>query len=181
MEQSDKNLDCVAEIYKEIELLDRLLYNLNKVLDSAQPNLEGKLTIRFWQTHTADKMLNPVIISRSRLKEKYPRKVQEKYLSGKALSKGKFFRNYESTKELLKLASELLTYRKKLKEVLTIVEKRARQTLNGNYGKLMGIESLVIRLDTDVRRRLVEDNLEDYHQELGKPIFKDNLKVIVFR
>ncbi len=98
-------------------------------------------------------------------------------MSGKALSRGPFFRNYESTKDLLKLASELLTYRKKLKEVIAMVEMRARATLNGNYGKLMGIESLVIRLDTDVRRRLVEDDLDDYHQELGKPIFKDNLKV----
>lgn len=175
MNPSDKNLDCVAEIYKELELLDRLLYNLNKVLDSAQPNLEGKLSIRFWKTHSTDERLNPVIIARSKLKEKYPRKVQEKYLSGKALSRGPFIRNYESTKELLKLASKLLTYRKKLKEVIAIVEMRARATLNGNYGKLMGIESLVIRLDTDVRRRLVEDDLEDYHQELGKPIFLANV------
>lgn len=175
MNPSDKNLDCVAEIYKELELLDRLLYNLNKVLDSAQPNLEGKLSIRFWKTQSDSELLNPVIIARPKLKEKYPRKVQEKYLSGKALSRGSFFRNYESTKELLKLASELLTYRKKLKEVLAIVEMRARATLNGNYGKLMGIESLVIRLDINVRRRLVEDDLEDYHQELGKPIFLANV------
>ena len=175
MKARDKTLDNLSKIYEEIDLLDRLLFKLDNALDSSQPNCAGKLSIKFWVTQSSSDNQEPVVIVRTATRTKYPKKVQEKYLSGKALSRGPFARNYESTKELLKIASELLTYRRKLKEAITIIENKLRGTINGNYGRLMDAESLIIEIDKTVYAKLSEDELEDYHQELGKPIFKVNI------
>ena len=165
-------MNSYARLQQELEIVDRLLIKIDRVLDSAQPNLPGKIRIFFWHTHGQKKETEPVIVRRSKTKTKYPDKIQEKFLARRALSKGLFQRNHESTKSLLKLTSELLAYRKRIKDCITETENRTRGILNGNHGRTRDAEMSVIRLDRDVYARLEADGLEDYHQEIGEQIFK---------
>lgn len=170
---SNRQENYLDALKQELALCDRLLYKLGRALDSSQPSLPGKLTIRAWLTQGANKPEEPVIIVQTKERTKYPQRVEEKYLGMKAISRGPFGRNYHYTKELLGTASELFAYRKRLKEVIRTIEMSARSTLNGNRGKLREAEEKVIRLDKDILKKLTEDGLDDYHNAIGPKIFTD--------
>jgi len=171
MNMNNRQENYLDDLKKELALCDRLLYKLGRALDSSQPSLPGKLTIRAWLTQGSNKPEEPVIIVQTKEKTKYPKRVEEKYLGIKAISRGPFARNHHLTKELLGVASELFSYRKRLKEVIRIIEMSARSTINGNRGKLREAEEKVIRLDRIILEMLTEDGLDEYHNNIGPKIF----------
>lgn len=151
--------------------IDALLVKIDNVLDGAQPNLAGKIRIKFWHSHGKDKPTEPFLVSRTEEPTKIPKRISELHLAKKAKCRGEFSKNYFTTYYLLRLTSELLSYRKRLKALICTIENRARATLNANYYRLVEAEKNIIKMDKVIFTYLKAEGKEDYYRPIGKPIF----------
>jgi hypothetical protein len=151
--------------------IDALLVKIDNVLDGAQPNLEGKIRIKFWHPHGKDKPTEPFLVSRTEEPTKIPKRISELHLAKKAKCRGEFSDNYMTTYSLLRLTSELLSYRKRLKALICTIENRARSTLNANYYRLVEAEKNIIKMDKIICAHLNDKDMEGYYRTIGKPIF----------
>ncbi|MDD2934802.1 MAG: hypothetical protein PHO76_13045 [Methylotenera sp.] len=155
----------------EMSQIDTLLVKIDNVLDSAQPNLAGKIRIKFWHSHGKDKPQEPFLVSRTKEPTKIPKRISELHLAKKAKCRGEFSDNYMTTYALLCLTAELLSYRKRLKSLISNIESRARATLNGNYYRLIQAEKDIIKMDKVICTHLNAEGKEGYYRPIGKPIF----------
>lgn len=161
------NLDAFKN---ELSTIDATLVKIDKILDSAQPNLPGKIRIKFWFSRGHDKPAEPFIVERTQVPTKIPLRITELNLARRAKSRGLFAKNYMSTYALLTLASELLTYRKRIKKLINEFENRARGTLNGNANRLHEAKKELLILDQKVYNNLLAHGKEGYYKPIGNPL-----------
>lgn len=164
-------MNCLDNLKVEMSQIDALLIKIDCVLDGAQPNLAGKIRIKFWHAHGKDKPTEPFLVSRTEEPTKIPQRICELHLAKKAKCRGKFSDNYMTTYSLLRLTSELLSYRKRLKALICTVESRARATLNANYYRLVEAEKSIIKMDKVIYMYLKAEGKEGYYRPIGKSVF----------
>lgn len=161
-----ENITILKEKLIEVDLIIR---NLDSVLDSCQPNLEGKIRIFYWKTHGRRGKAEPVIVRRTKNIKPFSERLDLKDLNRRALSTRQFSRNYPITKQALKIASEMLRYRSTLVSTINEVERKVRCVLVGNKYKSSAGLTKLISLDAQVRFNLERDDLIEYY----KPIESD--------
>lgn len=153
----------------ELNHADDLLFKIDRVLDSAQPNIEGKIRIKFWRVNGR---LEPNLVVRTKKRTSFPKKINISNLVKRAKSSGEFSKNYQITYQLLSLTCEVWKYRLRLKSLITNIESRVRSTVNGNFQRLGNAEKILIGLDKDIFEYLKENGKEGYYKSIQEPFLE---------
>ena len=125
-----KDTNTLIALNEEINRIDRLLLDLNKVLFITQPYGKDHIGISFFKPRGGSNTKQPYVIKT--LGYKRFTKIKEKHLAKRALSKGQFAINYKETQFALRIASNLMDYRKKLTDLRGRFERSFKLMLKAN-------------------------------------------------
>lgn len=159
-------MELITKLKAEFTKTNTLIKKIDRLLDSSQPNLEGKVRVVFWHTQGKSKETEPVIIVRDKELKPYPNKIINNNLAKRAKSSGIFSKSYFETYELLNILSDLLKYRKRLKDKINMISSIARGTVNANKNKISLAESKIDQIDQRVHSRLKHEGLLSYYKRI---------------
>lgn len=162
----DLKLENINHLKKEIARIDKVILNIDRLLDSSQPNIGGKIRIFFWHYQGQNRPVEPVIAKRRWEVDKYPEILPLKNLTRRALSKGLFKLNYEETKFLLKLSFDLLSYRKRIASFLGEMENISQGLIRGNLYRVDEAIDSLIKVDDRILQKMTSNNLMSYYKGL---------------
>lgn len=115
-----------AEIGNLLSEVDEHLLTSDDVLYYAQPPMDGKLGVRFWRRHRADRIEPVVVVWHKNQKGRFWPEEVYGYLSQRVCRRGAFEVNAEVTAETVVIVDKLLAMRKSL----TLLLYRTRQSVN---------------------------------------------------